>query len=503
MKIVKKIMSLTLMVIMVMLFIVPYVNAEGDTTTYSITITNNDGRQHDYKAYQILKGKVDVTTKKLYDLEWGTSVMSNQEKNLLDLVTPEKASNLNELGEFLNVEINAVAYAEDLSKDINKYFNTAFAVSTSQPETSYVFSDVVPGYYLISDTSSYGCAPRLVAVYDEDLSIDAKFEIPVPSVLACDKSFNKCERAINAGIGDVIGFKVIGYVPYDFKGKLTFKNTLSLGLTYENVANVFVAKTKNDGEKTELTVGWNVGVGDQINVEINTKEMETADGKWECASSFYIIIQYSATLNNNVNIAEGENSTVQIEYENVKYDDYPKEGNTESDVAKVFTTQVKVWFSDISTLAGGSVQISKITGSGTILYGKLSVNGQLTGWSESRDDSGTRWTCTDKTWTSSGFSKDVVYTVTYSNQGETVTANFKITDIEVGFEGIKKITYIINNDSEKSMEGDIVELPLRVPVSLATTGGIGTTIFYALGSLLIGLAVVVFINKKRNLKQKM
>lgn len=137
------------------------------------------------------------------------------------------------------------------------------------------------------------------------------------------------------------------------------------------------------------------------------------------------------------------------------------------------------------------------------MYGKLSVNGQLTGWSESRDDSGTRWTCTDKTWTSSGFSKDVVYTVTYSNQGETVTANFKITDIEVGFEGIKKITYIINNDSEKSMEGDIVELPLRVPVSLATTGGIGTTIFYALGSLLIGLAVVVFINKKRNLKQKM
>lgn len=210
MKIVKKIMSLTLMVIMVMLFIVPYVNAEGDTTTYSITITNNDGRQHDYKAYQILKGKVDVTTKKLYDLEWGTSVMSNQEKNLLDLVTPEKASNLNELGEFLNVEINAVAYAEDLSKDINKYFNTAFAVSTSQPETSYVFSDVVPGYYLISDTSSYRCAPRLVAVYDEDLSIDAKFEILVPSVLACDKSFNKCERAINAGIGDVIGFKVIG-----------------------------------------------------------------------------------------------------------------------------------------------------------------------------------------------------------------------------------------------------------------------------------------------------
>lgn len=55
-------------------------------------------------------------------------------------------------------------------------------------------------------------------------------------------------------------------------------------------------------------------MGDQFNVEINTKEMETADGKWECASSFYIIIQYSATLNNDVNIAEGENSTVQIEY---------------------------------------------------------------------------------------------------------------------------------------------------------------------------------------------
>lgn len=112
MKIVKKIMSLTLMVTMFMLFIVPYVNAEDQT--YSIILSNIDEREHTYYAYQIFTGTVDSQTS-FCDLKWGNGINKDYRETILG---DYGQKNIEGLSNLLCNDINANDFARYLCSNI-------------------------------------------------------------------------------------------------------------------------------------------------------------------------------------------------------------------------------------------------------------------------------------------------------------------------------------------------------------------------------------------------
>ena len=70
MKRIKKMMALVIAMVMV---VTMGVTAFADETSqHTITITNTDQNvSHTYEGYQIFKGKLDETQKKLADIVWG------------------------------------------------------------------------------------------------------------------------------------------------------------------------------------------------------------------------------------------------------------------------------------------------------------------------------------------------------------------------------------------------------------------------------------------------
>lgn len=131
--------------------------------------------------------------------------------------------------------------------------------------------------------------------------------------------------------------------------------------------------------------------------------------------------------------------------------------------------------------------------------GTVVGNGTVTGFTVNSDEAAT-FKMENQGVTLNGLGPGV-YKIEMLGEDKSVAREIDLNINNVKTSLMGGITGIVGSINGKTfeIEGDCVPVEMY---TLATTGGIGTTIFYALGSLLIGLAVVVFINKKRNLKQK-
>ena len=75
----------------------------------------------------------------------------------------------------------------------------------------------------------------------------------------------------------------------------------------------------------------------------------------------------------------------------------------------------------------------------------------------------------------------VTISATYTNQETTMDCQFAVTGEGASING-NKVTIVIGNSKGTELPG---------------TGGIGTTIFYIIGGILVAAAVVLFVTKKR------
>lgn len=504
---------------------------------YTITInTPTDDIVRTYEAYQIFRGNLDGDT--LSDIEWGTGIdgaafLTELQKNAAYTSCKDAKTVAEKLASFTDDSDEAVAFA----KLAGKFLTTATASSSTGQIT------VPAGYYLLKDvtTATHDALSLNILKVVKDVTVNPKADHPtVDKKIGTDITTGVA--ANEATIGDKVPFVIAskvpqmqGYTKYFF----VLNDSMTAGLTYNRDVAIKIGAT------TLAADAYDVVYDDTANtmkiVIKNFIQYKSEAGK-------DIVVTYSATLNEKADLTQaGNKNTVKLTYSNNPNVDY--KGDNEPDT----TDPVGETPEHVTVTYSTTLQLTKVDGKDNNI--KLEgVEFQITGTSIKtavskgdyfkQDAAGTYYQLKDGTFTETApttetESKYVSTSVKYAKVTDTaeqtkmqkVTAS-GTTDANglITFEGLGAGTYYITELKTKSgynlltapitvtitaapsatgcswtvstnatFEDDMVQLTVEnnKGSDLPITGGIGTTIFYVIGGLLVCGAVVMAITKKK------
>ena len=492
MKHTKKLASLLLALVMVFALATTAFAAENTT------ISPPGGSTRTYDVYQIFTG--DLYEGVLSNIKWGKNG-TGTEGTAVDQTTLDALA-----------AVNGKSDTEKLT-EIQKYvkldsekFGT---VSNGNPLT------VPTGYYLIKDTGPVndGEAYSLYVVQVVGpTTISPKVGTTTSDKKVDDKNdSNTTEDATtwqdsaDYDIGDAVPFKLSATIAQDYANythgyKLTFHDKEDAGLSFnKNSVKVYV-----DG--TLITTGYEVvteGLTDGCTFEVrfaNLKDIASVK------AGSIISVEYTSTLNNQAVIGStGNKNTSHVSYTNNPNDEQTGEGGkTPDDVVIVFTYKTivnKVTKNpNYDPTVEGSEEYIPLKGAGFTLYKKNAsgiyeaVGSELKG----EDMTTFTWSGLDdgdyklvETTTPSGYNTiaDIEFTISAGHvDGDIPYLNTLSGNVT---SGTATFTAVVNDGS---LSTDVVN---NSGAQLPSTGGIGTTIFYVLGSVLVIGAAVLLVTKKR------
>ena len=314
-------------------------------------------------------------------------------------------------------------------------------------------------------------------------------------------------------IGDSVPFQlkatladnVSSYTTY----KVVFHDTLSKGLTYNNDAKVYIDGTETNG----FTVTATVNADGTTTLTVSCDDVKALGA----GNSSVITVEYTAKLNENAVLGSAGNpNEVYLEYSNNP--NKSEEGNNETgetpkDVVIVFTykTIINKVDSETKPLTGAAFKLEKLikgedgAADTWTTVKEFAVDGTTTSFTFSGLDDG-QYKLTE-TKTPVGYNTiDPIYFVIEATHGETAdvptlkTLNAYLTDANGNKQTEMKDGESVNIDlgTVDLTAGSITTTVVNKSGSeLPSTGGIGTTIFYVLGGVLVLAAVVLLVTKKR------
>ena len=502
MKHIKRLASVLLALVMAVALAVP---AFADETTYSITI-NNSAEGHTYEAYQIFTGDLatDEAGKKiLSNIVWGSGISEAGQTALGDAAAK---------AETLKTEANAQAFA----KEVAPYLTTVAGSDNTVSDGKYVISGLAAGYYLVKDQDaslagdSDAYTEYIIKVV-ADVTAEPKSDVPTVEKKVKDINDSTGETSgwqdsADYDIGDSVPFQlkatladnVSAYTTY----KVVFHDTLSTGLTYNDDAKVYI-----DGKET---TGFTVT--STVNADGTTLTISCDDVKaLGAGNSSVITVEYTAELNDNATVgSDGNTNKVKLEYSNNpnKSEKGNNEtGNTPEDTVVVFTyeTIINKVDGENKPLTGAEFTLEKkILGDDP-----ATTEGETEYWKTVtvvKNDEGTTFTFTGlddgtykltETVTPAGYNTidPIEFTITATHtDGD--APNLTVLQGAAAVAG--KITFT-SNTTEGSLTADVVN---NAGATLPETGGMGTTIFYVVGSILVLGAGVLLVTKKRMSNEK-
>ena len=504
MKHIKKLASLLLVLVMVFALAT---TAFAEETTYSITI-NNSAKDHTYEAYQIFTGDLSGTT--LSNIVWGSGVSEAGQTALGDAAAK---------AETLKTEADAKAFA----KAVAPYLTTAAGSANTVTDGKYVISGLAAGYYLVKDqdgslTGDNDSYTEYIIQVVGNVTATPKSDVPEVEKKVKDTNETTGETtgwqdSADYDIGDSIPFQlkatladnVSSYTTY----KVVFHDTLSKGLTYNNDAKVYIGGTETNG----FTVTATVNADGTTTLTVSCDDVKALGA----GNSSVITVEYTAKLNENAVLGSAGNpNEVYLEYSNNP--NKSEKGNNETgetpkDVVIVFTykTIINKVDSEKEPLTGAAFKLEKL------IKGK---DGAADTWTTVKEFT------VDETTTSFTFSglDDGQYKLT---ETKTPAGYNTIDPIYFVIEATHDATadtpaltvlkaYLTDENGNKKTEvkdGETVNIDLgtvdltagsitttvvnKSGSELPSTGGIGTTIFYVLGGVLVLAAVVLLVTKKR------
>lgn len=504
---------------------------------YTITINKpTDDIDRTYEAYQIFRGNLDGST--LSDIEWGTGIdgaafLTELQKNSDYASCTDAKTVAEKLASFTDDPDKAVAFA----KLAGKFLTTATASSSTGKIT------VPAGYYLLKDvtTATHDALSLNILKVVKDVTVDPKADHPtVDKKIGTDITTGAA--ANEATIGDKVPFVIAskvpqmqGYTKYFF----VLKDSMTAGLTYNKDVAIKIGTTTLAADAYDVTYD---DTANTMKIVIkNFIQYKSEAGK-------DIVVTYSATLNEKADLTQaGNKNTVKLTYSNNPNVDY--KGDNEPDT----TDPVGETPEHVTVTYSTKLQLTKVDGADHNV--KLEgVEFQITGTSIKtavskgdyfkQDAAGTYYQLKDGTFTETApttetESKYVSTSVKYAKVVDTaeqtkmqkVTAS-GTTDANglITFEGLGAGTYYITElkakggynlltapitvtitaapsatgcswtvSSNATFADDMVKLTVENNKGsvLPITGGIGTTIFYVIGGLLVCGAVVMAITKKK------
>ena len=517
MKTIKKLMTLVLSIAMVLAMGVTALAAENSVSTYSITI-ENAATGHTYEAYQIFTGELTKKDNKLIlsNVVWGNGV------------SPEKTSELGDAkakAESLTGESQAVNLAKAVAESLQN------PTESTVLEGKYVINVSEPGYYLVKDKDN--------TLSGKDDFYTAYIMQVLGNVTATPKGDKPTlEKQIkhndngNWGvvgdnqIGDTVEFRTIttvpdtqGYTKYDY----IIHDKMSSGLTSNVSGQTDIVIKVNDNNERVLdskyyAVAVKVGEPNEFSITVNILEA-IKDGKIESGNSLYTY--YTGTLNSSALIYdEGkQDNTAYLEYSNNPNKD--EKGKTPEKKVYDWTFKMEVnkiaGDKDKTQLNGARFVLSGNSGLGNLKSADIAANtnqvqDKLIKFVQGQDEK------TGKTtYTVSAAGK--VYEIVAGDviiKGLDDAVDYYLYETKAPEGGYNKLEgptkfkisaeYNSTGDEYTSVKAEINgerDKELKVDVinnqgsSLPSTGGMGTTIFYVVGTILVLAAVVLLITKKR------
>lgn len=478
MKKIKKLASLLLALVMVLVMSVTAF-AEGETG--SITI-NDAVVGQTYTVYQILDLESYNAPANAYAYKattaWNTFINSDTIKGTYVEVDAQGYVTWKDGADVAAFAKAAQKYAKD-----NSITNQGSVTATT---TTVSFTGLDLGYYLVDTTLGTLCS---LDTTNPNVTMEEKNEVPTNVKTVEEDSTGKYGEKNDADIGQTVNFKStitaqIGAENY------VFHDTMSAGLTYTVVTGITLNGTTVDASNyTVVTEGLTDGC--TFEVRFTQAFCDTLKANDQ------IVISYTATLNENAVIAgEGNPNTSKVSYGDSSNTKYTPDSQT-----KTYTWDVDVFKYTMNgkteaALAGATFTLRKnadgsnpiaLVSEGNNVY-RVAKTGETGTVTEITTDTTGKFMI-------KGLDADTYYlTETAAPAGYNKLAG-PVT-IVIGENGV------VNGTTEAPQGVDEVKVLNQTGAELPSTGGIGTTIFYVLGGILVAAAVILLVVKRRMRAEK-
>ncbi len=514
----KKLVTLLLALVLVLAMAAPALADE----TYTITI-NNSTAGHTYEAYQIFSGRLDVVdgNKILSDIVWGNGVDQTKAVNGKTLSQVFDGKTAEEIAETLKTEEDAKTFAQKVAPYLTKP-----TTSGAQEDGKYTISGLTAGYYLVKDKD--GSVPEESSFYTNYILqvVGNVTATPKGDKPTLDKEIQKDGNWGNVGgnqIGDTVYFRTVSTVP-NTTGYTSYTyiihDTMSEGLTsnVKSAADVTIKVNDKDVlDATYYTVAVDTANANKFSVSINIMKA-IADRKIATDDKLYTY--YSGVLNENAKVYDegNQDNAAHLEYSNNPNDDTNK-GKTPDE--KVYDWTFKMGVNKVddqgASLTGAKFVLSRndalkvenmkcgedgVPTVTTDLIGLVKVSDGVyrvakagetdvvytvdagTPVIKGLDDNVDYYLYETKAPGGYNLLKDPVHFVIdakYSEDGSTIAEGYPTVTVDSGDPSTTLSTNVVNKSGS----------------TLPSTGGMGTTLFYVVGGLLVAVAVVLLVTKKK------
>ena len=532
-KVIKKLLAALLAVAMVCAMAIPAFaeNSEGDVDSH-----------HTYSAFQIFKGDVEgnnIKDFKISNVDWGSNIINNSDDFLnklreADYIGPlfTNAKSAQEVLAVISQWHDSDDYSIAFARFVCHYLysndaNPTYVVRAGS--NALTIPEAKAGYYLFVDTTdfskddsyhSYNSFLLMVTKGNWNVPITPKAEKPTVEKKVYDNpdgtSTGGFGSSADHAINEKFQFQLTAtlpdstnraYVYYD-KYSVIFHDTLSNGITYDKDDELDSVVIKSNGNTYNIT--------DSSKYTIDTTDLESQnsfvvnidvkacakDAGFDLNDGATITVTYTAHLNDKAYVNTAGGSTNNINKVYLTYSNNPKDessiGKTpESTPVYVYTYQLN------NTKHQDTEKGPALEGACFRLYSDEACTDQSEVQLYQKD--GFYYPIKDV------LGKEAVEMKSAAN------GTFNVKGLDAGTYYLKEITppdgysackvipVTIKADHSRNdqvnLEGsnltnDIVNIKAG-GITLPSTGGIGTTLFYVVGGGLMVAAIVLLVTKKR------
>ena len=486
MKLTKKLAGILLALAMVLgLAATAFATQEGTLTGGSITINDAVPGQV-YNVYQILYLESYNASANAYAYKansaWKSFINSDAIKGVYvnvdaqGYVTWVKGADAAAFAKLAQVE------AAKMTADATA---TAPAAAEGATYSTVEFKNLKLGYYLVDSTLGTLCS---LDTTNPNVVMEEKNEVPTNVKTVQEDSTGNYGEKNDADIGQTVNFKSTITAQAGAENYV-FHDTMSAGLTYTGVTGITLNDTAVDASNyTVVTEGLTDGCTFEVRFTQSFCDTLKANDQ--------IVVSYTATLNENAKVGlEGNPNESKLSYGVADGTTSEPSGTTPSSETKTYT-----WDMDVLKYANGD-ESKVLKDAKFVLLNSAKtqvatiVNGKVTGWADvpDADENGV------VTWPA-----NTVLTTGENGKIEidgldADTYYLREVEAPAGYNKLaedKEVT-ITGATDETTYTTVVTKINNQSGTELPSTGGIGTTIFYIVGGVLVVGAVVLLVTKKR------
>ena len=524
-KTIKKLLAALLAVAMLCAMAIP---------AFAYNTEENLNGTHGYSAFQIFKGVISKDNMTLSNVEWGRNI-PHYEDFLAKLKEDPTLGNLfNEADDVQDVLAVISQWSES---DNNSIAFARFVCSYLYPDANAnpkpVYTDHTggfniqePGYYLIVDTTYFNPgdfyhaynsffllnvpqAPYVVLVNHKVVKPYVEKEVYDNQDGTNEAGFgSSADHAVN----EEFQFKLTATLPaspdraYDYYKEyaVLFNDTLSNGITYDRLDSVVI---KSNGIPYDITNDSSMYEVDDSRLEsdhyfvVGIPDVKACGAGLNLNDGATITVTYTAHLNDNAAVNSTSGSTENKNKVQLQYSNNPRNsaywGFTPESEVRVYTYQL-----NNTKYRDDDTQGNELGGAGFKLYSDADCKNEVKLYQKDNF----YFPIKDAT------DKDAVEMMISGQDGQfnvkgldAGTYYLKETNPPAGYSACadKKIVisathteYNVNLSGESNLNNKIINKKAG-GITLPSTGGIGTTIFYVVGGGLMVAAIVLLVTKKR------